>query len=345
MLSQQNSYRLPAEWERQDAVLLAWPHNQTDWVDLLDQVEQVYLQITRQIVRFEALIIVSPTPDIVQLKLKEAAIDLSRILFLQADTDDTWARDFGPLTVVNGEKMTQLDFTFNGWGNKFPAENDNKVTASLNRSNIVMPNQRKVIDLVLEGGSIEADGHGTLLTTSQCLLNSNRNPELSQELIENRLSQYFGINHFLWLDYGWLAGDDTDSHIDTLARLCPDLTILYVQCDQPEDEHFLELQKMEEQLKSFKSQKGHSFRLLPLPWPQSCYDEDERLPATYANYLIINGAVLVPMYQDPADNQALKIVKQAFPDREVIGIDCLPLIKQRGSLHCITMQLPAGVLA
>jgi agmatine deiminase len=345
MLSRQKSSRLPAEWERQDAILLAWPHNHTDWADMLDQVEQVYLEITRQITRFESVIIVSPTPETVQLKLKEEAVDLSNILFLQADTDDTWARDFGPLTVHNGQELTQLDFTFNGWGHKFPAENDNKVTEKLNQSEIVKPNQRQKIDLVLEGGSIEVDGHGTLLTTSQCLLNQNRNPDLTLEEIEKQLSQYFDINHFLWLNHGCLAGDDTDAHIDTVARLCPDSTILYVQCNQPDDEHFLQFKKMEEQLKSFKDQNGHSFRLLPLPWPKACYNEDERLPATYANYLVINGAVLVPIYQDSADEQALKTVKQAFPDREIIGIECLPLIKQHGSLHCITMQFPAGVLA
>ncbi len=345
MLSQQSKSRLPAEWEQQDAILLAWPHEHTDWVDLLDEVEQVYLNITRQIVRFEAAIIVSPSPDKVQLKLADAGVSLSNIYFLQADTNDTWARDFGPISVFHGDELRQLDFTFNGWGHKFPAEKDNRVTAQLNQSDIVKPNQREEIDLVLEGGSIEVDGHGTLLTTSQCLLNHNRNPNLTRADIEVQLAQNFGIDQFLWLDSGELAGDDTDAHIDTLARLCPESTILYVQCNNPEDEHFLQLKKMEEQLKEFKTREGSSFRLSPLPWPEARYNGEERLPATYANYLVVNGAVLVPIYQDPADKQALKVIQQAFPDREVIGIDCLPLIKQHGSLHCITMQFPAGVLA
>lgn len=345
MRHQKNTYRFPAEWELQDAVLLAWPHAQTDWVDMLSEVEHVYLEVTRQISRFEHVIIVSPEPEEVRTQLSAAGIALAQIHFLQAETNDTWARDFGPVTVFNGDTVEQLDFTFNGWGNKFPAERDNRITSSLNQSGIVKSGQRKVIDLILEGGSIETDGEGTLLTTSQCLLNTNRNPDLSPQELEKQLSQYLGIDHFLWLDYGWLAGDDTDAHIDTLARLCPDSSIIYTQCDQPEDEHFLELKKMEKQLTSFKTRQGQPFRLLPLPWPQARYNDNERLPATYANYLVINGAVLVPTYQDPADELALKTLSLAFPGREVIAIDCLPLIKQHGSLHCITMQLPAGVLA
>lgn len=340
-----HNFRLPAEWEKQDAVLLAWPHEKTDWAGILAQVEQVYLDITRQIIRFEPVIIVTPAPDIVRVKLDSSGLDLTRIFFIQAPTNDTWARDFGPLTVSDETKTRQLDFTFNGWGNKFPAEYDNLVTSRLNQSTIVKPDQYSVVDFVLEGGSIETDGAGTLMTTSHCLLNPNRNPEHSRSEIEKKLLESFATDHFLWLDFGWLAGDDTDAHIDTLARLCPESTIIYVQCDQPDDEHFSEFQKMEEQLRKFRTRTGQPFRLLPLPWPQACYHNGERLPATYANYLVINEAVLVPVYQDPADDQALAVVARAFPEREVIAIDCHPLIKQHGSLHCITMQLPLGVLA
>jgi agmatine deiminase len=163
--------------------------------------------------------------------------------------------------------------------------------------------------------------------------------------LEAEFSDLFSANHLLWLDHGWLAGDDTDSHIDTLARLCPENTILYVHCDDTEDEHYSALKKMEQQLRQFKNHKGQSFQLIPLPWPRPCYDGDDRLPASYANFLIINKAILVPTYNDPADILAMTTIGKAFPDREIIGIDCRPLITQHGSLHCITMQLPQGVLS
>ena len=199
--------------------------------------------------------------------------------------------------------------------------------------------------LILEGGSVESDGKGTLLTTRECLLSPNRNPHLDQAAIEQELARCLGADHFLWLAHGYLAGDDTDSHIDTLARLAPDDTILYVHCDDPEDEHFPALAAMEKELAAFRTKGGKPYRRLPLPWPKARFDgEGNRLPATYANFLIINHAVLVPTYRDPKDSEALAVVAEAFPGREVIGIDCLPLIFQHGSLHCITMQLPEGVL-
>jgi agmatine deiminase len=198
---------------------------------------------------------------------------------------------------------------------------------------------------MLEGGAIESDGAGTILTTTECLLNPNRNPHLQQREIEAQLGQLLGAQHFLWLEHGYLAGDDTDSHIDTLARLCPNDTIAYVFCDDPGDEHYAALQRMAEQLRTFRTADDRPYRLLPLPWPQACYGPSgERLPATYANFLIINGAVLVPTYDCAQDETALKVIAQAFPDRKIIGIDCSPLILQHGSLHCVTMQLPRGVL-
>jgi agmatine deiminase len=197
----------------------------------------------------------------------------------------------------------------------------------------------------LEGGSIESDGCGTLLTTSQCLLNPNRNPDLNSEQIEKELRDTLGCQRILWLHHGHLLGDDTDAHVDTLARLAPNDTILYVVCDDPRDEHYPALSRMAEELAAFRTEAGQPYRLLPLPWPAARFDDDgQRLPATYANFLIINGAVLVPTYDDPQDAQALITVGAAFPDREIIGIDCSAIILQHGSLHCLTMQLPQGVL-
>ena len=337
--------RLPAEWELQDAILLAWPHKQSDWKPTLNQVIRVYIELTRQIIHFESVIILAPDLDIVRHALQKAAVDLSCVALYQIDTNDIWIRDFGPLTVYDNDQPLLLDFGFNGWGLKFPANKDNQATRNLHKTGIFKRIQRKTSGLILEGGSVESDGSGTLLTTSKCLLNLNRNPHMDRYHLEAELSDLFGTDHLLWLDHGWLAGDDTDSHIDTLARLCPDDTILYVRCDKENDEHYPALNKMEEQLKGFKTRTGPPFRLLPLPWPQACYNNKERLPATYANFLVINKAVLVPTYNDPGDIPAMETIGKAFPKRNIIGIDCRPLIRQHGSLHCITMQLPQGVIS
>ncbi|MCD6580239.1 MAG: agmatine deiminase family protein [Desulfuromusa sp.] len=340
-----NTRRLPAEWEPQDAILLAWPHKHTDWQPILNQVIEVYSELIRQISRFESIIIIAPELNIVRETLERTDLDFTRISLHQIETNDTWTRDFGPFTVYDNNQPQLLDFNFNGWGQKFPADKDNQATRHLHDTGIFKKIQRQSSDLILEGGSIESDGSGTLLTTSACLLNTNRNPHLDRVNLESKLSKQLGFDHFLWLDHGWLTGDDTDSHIDTLARLCPNDTIVYIHCDNQDDEHYPALKKMESQLKQFKTKKGQPFRLLSLPWPQACYGGKDRLPASYANFLIINQAVLVPTYNDPADILAMEVIKEAFPDRQVIGIDCLPLIKQHGSLHCITMQLPQGVLS
>jgi len=344
MTKHKDRNRLPAEWELQDAVLLAWPHQNTDWAPMLEEVEAVYLEMTRKITGFEPVIIVAPEADRLQERLLREHIDLTRVTLLNIDTNDTWIRDFGPFIIHQKSHIQLLNFTFNAWGSKFSAEKDNLVTEKLHTSGVFGKLPRLDIDLVLEGGSIEVDGRGTLLTTSQCLLNQNRNPLLNRNQLEEQLSVYFGIDHFLWLDHGSLSGDDTDAHIDTLARLCPNDTIVFVSCPDQDDVHFQDFKMMENQLRSFATRKGQPFRLLPLPWPRACLEGGQRLPATYANFLIINKAVLVPTYRDPSDAIALRTISEAFPQREVIGIDCRPLIKQHGSLHCATMQLPRGVL-
>ena len=197
---------------------------------------------------------------------------------------------------------------------------------------------------VLEGGSIESDGAGTLMTTSQCLLSPNRNEHLTQPQVEEFLKSSFGVERVLWINHGYLAGDDTDSHVDTLARFCDVDTIAYVQCDDKTDEHYASLKLMERELKSFKTLEGNPYRLIPLPMADARYEGEQRLPATYANFLIVNGALLVPTYRSPKDEQALSALREAFPDREVVGVDCSALIHQHGSLHCVTMQLPYYVL-
>jgi agmatine deiminase len=338
--------RLPAEWENQDAILLAWPHEETDWHPVLEEVEPVFIRLVGEISRFERVVVVTADREDLVRKLKDAGIDAAQLIIHECPTNDTWTRDFGPVTVFDENRPRLLDFGFNGWGLKFPACYDNQVTRQLHRAGAFGTTPVQTSGLILEGGSIESDGHGTLLATSRCLLDVNRNPHLTQRQIEEELSRLLGARHFLWLQNGYLAGDDTDSHIDTLARLCPDDTILHVACNDPHDEHFATLNAMTEELQAFRTPEGRPYRLIPLPWPEPRNDETgQRLPATYANFLVINGAVLVPTYHDPSDALALSAVGQAFPGRAIIGIDCRPLILQHGSLHCVTMQLPHGVLS
>ncbi len=335
----QTTRRLPAEWEPQDAVLLAWPHGQTDWSAYLDEVQAVYRALIKAIVPFERVILVTPEPDLVKGDWPP-----DRVQILGVPTNDTWIRDFGPITVCQGTDRLWLDFCFSGWGHKFEADLDNQVTRSIHTQGVFGATGLMSIEMVLEGGSIESDGAGTLMTTTQCLLNPNRNAHLNRTDIEARLMCELGVDRFLWLERGYLAGDDTDAHIDTLARFAPHETIVHVTCPDSGDSHYEELQAMEAQLKTWRSRTGQPYRLLALPWPAARFDGDGcRLPATYANFLVINGAVLVPVYGDPRDTEALQVIEQAFPGRRIIGIDCSVLIRQHGSLHCATMQLPQGV--
>ncbi|RII26811.1 MAG: agmatine deiminase [Geobacter sp.] len=337
--------RFPAEWEEQDGVLLAWPHEATDWRLHLDVVEPVFIEIVREISRFETVLLVVSDELAVERQLADAGVDMAKIRLFPVESNDTWARDFGPVTVTENGRPLLLDFGFNGWGLKFPADLDNLITGRLCKLGAFRA-ERRTVGLIMEGGSLESDGSGTILTTAECLLSPNRNPHLSRPEIEAVLVQELGAEHILWLGNGYLAGDDTDSHVDTLARLCPDDTIVYQGCDDPADEHYGALSAMAEELKAFRCRNGRPYRLLPLPWPGARFDDDgQRLPATYANFLIINQAVLVPTYGDKNDGAALAVIRSAFPDREVIGIDCSPLILQHGSLHCVTMQLPKGVLS
>ncbi|MGV8074120.1 MAG: agmatine deiminase family protein [Syntrophobacteraceae bacterium] len=337
--------RLPAEWEEQDGVLLAWPHKKSDWKPHLDIVEPVFVEILKAVSRFERVIVVAPYPRAVERSLVRAKVPMDRISLYEIDTNDTWARDFGPITVMEDDHPVLLNFGFNGWGLKFPANLDNRITRELCAIGAFGEIRSETVGLILEGGSIESDGKGTILSTARCLLESNRNPHLTREGIESALLSLFGAEHFLCLENGSLAGDDTDSHVDTLVRFAPDDTLLHVSCKDVNDEHFEELSAMVEELKLFRTMSGKPYRLIPLPLPAPCYDENGiRLPASYANFLIINDAVLVPTYGDRnGDAAALDTLKSVFPERTIIGIDCLPLISQHGSLHCVTMHIPKGI--
>ncbi|WP_346695975.1 agmatine deiminase family protein [Barnesiella viscericola] len=335
----------PAEWYPQSGIQLTWPHEETDWAYMLDEVITCYIELAREIARRERLLIVTPHPKQVK-QLLQGVVDLEAVTFAQCPTNDTWARDHGGITLFCDGTPAIYDFKFNGWGLKFAANYDNLITSTLCRQGRFNARYENRLNFVVEGGALESDGAGTLLTTSECLLSPNRNGEWSQARIEEYLKETFGLQRVLWLDHGYLAGDDTDSHIDTLARFAPGNTIVYVQCTDPTDEHYEALRRMEEQLRTFTTLEGTPYRLLPLPMADAVYDENgERLPATYANFLIMNDAVLYPTYRQPANDQAAaQVLQQAFPDREIVGIDCSPLIRQHGSLHCVTMQYPQNVL-
>lgn len=324
-------------------MLISWPHKDSDWAMMLDRIEPIFIQIVKQISLFESVTIVCPEPSRLEFLLKQSGVKMASVEMMLAPTNDIWIRDFGPVTVVEGGEPVLLDFDFNGWGQKHPFELDNAVNCRLQEEGCFGRHKMHSPEFVLEGGSIDTDGQGTLLTSSRCLFSASRNPHLSKADIESELKKHLGVSRVLWLRHGYLAGDDTDGHIDLLARFCPEHTIAYVACDDPNDEHYEEMVKMREELVSFRNGAGKPYKLVPLPWPQSKYDSSGRgLPASYANFVIINGAVLVPAYRDRADARALSIVGSLFPGREAIGIDCLDLIDQGGALHCLTMQLPAG---
>ncbi len=339
-----NKRTMLPEWAPLKTVQLTWPHDGTDWRDMLPEVEACYLNLAKAIAERVQLLIVTPhveaTKALITSHLPQELLD--NIVYFACDTNDTWARDHAFITVSNEDlKLCLMDYCFDGWGGKFEASLDNAINKKLHDADIVKGNYENSLDFTLEGGSIESDGLGTLLTTSQCLLNPNRNPDYTKDSIEARLKKELGADRILWLDYGFLTGDDTDSHVDTLARFASPDTIVYIDAGNPEDEQYEELKKMEEQLQAFRKANGTPYKLFKVPLPRPVYNDNERLPATYANFLILNNSVLVPTYNQPDfDEQAIKTIQEAFPTYEIVGIDCCALIKQHGSLHCATMQYP-----
>ena len=392
------TYRLPAEWEPQDFVLLTWPNETTDWAPYLEEIRQTVAEMVRAIARHEEVMLLSMFKTDVPDELRE----MPNVYVAELPNNDTWARDFGPIVLKGTQSADSaaeggasaddeeeekdylwLDFRFNGWGEKFQAAWDNMIPYKLWAlyGFFEDADYEDHQDFVLEGGSIEADGQGTLFTTSQCLLAPHRNQPLTKEQIEEQLKRRLRVGRVVWLDYGNLVGDDTDGHIDTIVRCAPDDTLVYVGCDDPADEQYADFHALEEQLKALRTADGKPYRLLRLPMPERICDcvevqcddvavqsacgavqcseaavqevqggqsasgvqevQGERLPATYANILVINGAVLVPTYDQPEkDAEALRVVQQAFPDREMIPIDARTIIRQHGSVHCLTMQVP-----
>lgn len=388
--------RLPAEWEPQSHVLLTWPHEDTDWAPMLADITETYVEMSASITRFERLIIATPHPIQVGALLSSrlSREQMTRVYICHCKTNDTWARDHGPITLKDDATgaLTMLDFRFNGWGEKFQWNLDNRITRTLfedgafepvtpyaphagasdsdahNAQDSVNPTDSQTPfpsgdgcgtvsvrlsdhdDFVLEGGSIESDGKGTVFTTEGCLMAPHRNQPLTRDEIEQELRFRLKAKRIVWLHHGSLKGDDTDGHIDTIVRIAPDDTLLYHKCYDRGDEHYEDFQALEQELMSLRTIDGNQYRLIPLPQPAAIYqtvtDDDgqettERLPATYANFLIINGAVIVPTYGQPElDDAACEAIEQAFPDREIIPIDSRSIIRQHGSIHCCTMQIP-----
>ena len=337
--------RLPAEWEPQDAVLIAWPHEGTDWAERLAEVETTYAALGAAVTRFQTLVVIVADAGVraaAEQALRGASVDLARVRFVELPYDDTWLRDSGPITLVSAEGFQLTDFRFTGWGGKFGAEQDDALVAGLVTTGVFGPAAHERVDWALEGGGIESDGGRTVLTTWRCL--HQRHPEQSREAMDAILRESLHAERVLWLDHGYLEGDDTDAHIDTLARFAPGERIVFQSCDDPAVPHHGELQRMAAELAELRSPGNKPYRLSPLPWAQPIVDEGRRLAASYANYLVVNGGVLVPAYGDAADSEAARIIGDAYPGREVVQVPCRPLIWQNGSLHCITMQLPAGLL-
>ena len=326
--------RAIAEFEEQNFTQIIFPHKNTDWNRYLLDAQNNFIEIINTIRKYQKCLVVCDDMASVKKHFK----DDKNLFFVEYEGDDTWARDCSCICVENVKDVELLDFKFNGWGGKFDASKDDAMSRYLSK---YYSARLKSVDFILEGGAIECNGGRFLLTTSSCMLNKNRNKKLDAQKIDMGLKAYFGVEEVLYLNHGYLAGDDTNSHIDTLVRFVDAQTLLYVRCTDVEDEHFSELKLMEDELKTMASKYG--FKLIPLPMPDAIYYENERLPATYANFLFVNGAVLVPTYGVKQDAQALKIFEQTFKNRDVVGIDCSTLIRQHGSLHCVTMNFASGV--
>ncbi|QOY54980.1 agmatine deiminase family protein [Candidatus Sulfurimonas marisnigri] len=326
--------RLIAEFEEQSFTQIIFPHAKTDWVEYLDEAETTFTNIINEIIKYQKCLVVCSDIEDVKSRFEHNV----NLYFVEYETNDTWARDSSALCIEDSSHVKLLDFNFTGWGGKFDASKDNAMSQALQKN---YNKELLHVELDLEGGAVESNGIDTILTTSECMLNKNRNSSLSPSQITQILQYEFGMNKILYLNHGYLAGDDTDSHVDTLARFIDEKTIMYVTCKNESDEHFKELKLMQKELLEFS--KVYGLQLIELPMTDAIHFEDERLPATYANFLFVNGAVLVPTYGVTQDEEALDIFRKTFTDKEIVAINCMALIKQHGSLHCVTMNFAKEV--
>lgn len=327
--------RMPAEWETQKLTLLSFPHEDSDWANDLEASLSPFIRLAQAIAYSQSIYIICKDKE----KISSMFCSKNNMTFIEIPTNDTWIRDYGYITVQENNTTKLLDFNFNGWGNKYKSNLDNNVNIELHKKGYMGITPLKTIDLTLEGGSIESDGHGTIMTTTSCLCNENRNNGLTKDQVTKKLQTHLGASRVLFLDYGYLNGDDTDGHVDTLARFINKGTIAYMKCTDSTDEHYEELSKMEEQLKSFTTLDGNPYKLIPLPMTKPIYKNNQRLASTYANFVITNNSIIYPTYEDEQDSVVDSIFKDIFPNKEIIPINSLKLIEEGGSLHCSTMQV------
>ena len=336
LLRQAVTEGLIAEWEKQKGVILAFPHEETDWADYLEEARECVVSIAININHYETVYLLCRDEE----EARSYFPWVQNIVYIVCYFNDTWMRDCNVLSCFHEGDIKYKGFEFTGWGGKFESHLDNKLKHVLAKQGLYDQEAFEAVDYILEGGAVESDGNGTILTTSACLLNANRNKEHDKQSVETVIKKELYAQNILWLDDGYLMGDDTDAHIDTLARFCDEKTIAHVGLPDKEDEHYESLSKMIASLENFRNINGEAYTLVALPFVPAIYDDGHRLPATYANFLMINEAVLVPTYGVETDNKALDIFEEIFPTRNVISVDCQVLIKEHGSLHCMTMQLP-----
>ena len=337
---------LPAEWQKQSAVLIAWPHANSYWKDFLDQARKDFSRLIAVISQTQPVVLLKADDDNALSYFQQAAVNLDYLTVVPCATDDTWVRDYGPITVLTEQGPCWLNFTFDAWGNKYSMPKDNQVTRYLLTLPWFSSVISKTMDCVLEGGSIETDGCGTLVTTEPCVLHKrNRAATWDKARMELAMKDWFGVSRVLWLKNGCLVGDDTDGHIDTLVRFTDEHTLCYQGCDDEQDENYQSLLAMEHEIRAWRTINGAPYRLIKLPMPAPCYSQEDRrrLPANYANFLIINDKVLVPTYSVEQDALALDLLAKVFMTRQVVGVDSRSFIENFGSIHCLTMQLPMGV--
>ncbi len=334
-------FAMPAEWQCHDAIWLAWPYDPTTFPNRVDRVEATYVQIIKEIHESEEVnlfVIDEPTKKKATAMFKQARINLERVTIWVSDYADVWFRDYGPIFVKNAKhELAMIHWDFNSWGDKYETLlKDKEIPNVINKQ---MRLRCFTPGIVLEGGSIDVNGEGTLLTTEQCLLNSNRNPHLNKEKIEQYLKDYLGVRHFIWLKRG-ILGDDTDGHIDDLARFVNPTTIVCAYEDNENDADYDALKENYDLLTKSVDQDGKKLTIIKLPMPKVVSDEDYRLPASYTNFYIGNTKVLVPVFDHPNDQKALSILQKLFPTRKVVGICCKDLVYGFGTLHCISQQQP-----
>lgn len=318
-----------AEWEKQEMIFLSLPHYHTDWNEYLLDIMESYVEFVKTLARYQKVALISPNKEDFNHFFK----NIPNLSFYEIDTNDTWIRDYGAIDVENFGRVMSYDFVFNAWGNKFESSKDNALNQELFKS---FKGELKSVPFILEGGSIDFNGYGTMLTTSICLLNDNRNSSFTKKDFEKKFMELFGIHTIIWLEHGFIKGDDTDSHVDTLARFISRDTIAYSSCEDVDDEHYDELKKMEDELKKT------GFKLISLPIPKPIFYDGKRLPATYVNFVFVNNALIVPTYLDQNDESVINKLKNALPNLDIVGVDARVFIRQHGSLHCASQNRFAG---